>query len=347
MSSERKRTYRAIQMKEVTKSIEEGIGKLEIVELERAELGEDEVRVGVKASSLNFFDLLILVGKYQYKPEMPFVLGSEAAGEVLETGSKVTKWKIGEEVMVGMVSGGGTAEEIVVHENNLFHKPPQFSFAEAAALPVGFLTGYHGLVQRGDLRAGDYVLITGAAGGMGLSAVQIARRLGATVIAAASSQEKLDRALAAGAHFAVNYATEDLKQRVAEITDGHMADVIYEVVGGKVFKECVRCIASNGRLLVVGFAGGEIPMLPVNLVLIKGFQLVGVRSGAEMALSPLKAQQLWAEMIRLTSDHDRSLAPVTQCWSISDFHQAFLSVFERKIIGKATILWSSLPLAKL
>ena len=331
----------AIVLSKIAESIPEGIDSLELREAEKKSLAPTEVRIKVRAAALNFFDLLILVGKYQHRAELPHVPGSEAAGVICEVGSEAGPWRMGDEVMFLTQGGGGLQSHVVTDVTTphaLFPKPALFSFAEAAGFPVGFMTGYHGLVQRGHLKAGEVLLVTGAAGGMSLAAIQLGRALGATVVAAASSAGKLEQARRAGAHHVVNYQEESLKTRVEEITGGAMADVCYEVVGGKVFKECVRCMASNGRLLVVGFASGEIPSLPANLVLIKGFQLVGVRSGAEMLLNPDKAAELWAQMRLLT--RDRLLAPVVRQWPTEGFKDAFRSLWERRIIGKAIVLWN-------
>ena len=330
-----------IEMNKIASTILDGIEDLKLKHVELPGLGPYEVRIRVVASALNFFDLLILIGKYQHKPELPFIPGSEGAGVICQVGSAVSRWKVDDPVMFLTLSGGALSSHVVIDTqipHVIFAKPPAFSFQEAAGFPVGFLTGYHGLVQRGALSAGDHVLVTGAAGGMSVAAIQLAKRLGAVVIAAASSAEKLEVARQAGADFLVDYSTEDLKARVEEVTGGRMVDVCYEVVGGKVFKECVRCMASNGRLLVVGFASGEIPVLPANLVLVKGFQVVGVRSGAEMMLHPEKATELWEQMVTLTQNRD--LVPPCQEWPVHTFPSAFKSIYQRTIKGKAIINWS-------
>jgi NADPH:quinone reductase-like Zn-dependent oxidoreductase len=313
-------TYRAVQLVKLSKTQSDGIDLLELNSLPRPSLSSDEIRVRVHAAALNFFDLLMLQvscapcapcahcahcalrhawcalvltlarspvsqGKYQYRPPLPFTVGSEASGVIIEVGSAAAaKWKVGDAVIVGMTNGDSMAEEIVTQSDKAIKKPGHFTHAEAAGLPVGFFTNWHALVHRGKIQKGEFLLVTGAGGGMGLSAVQLGVALGCRVIAAASTEEKLSYAKKAGAHFCINYSNlKELKDKVSAATDGHMADVIYEVVGGDVFTECIRCIAGGGRLLVVGFASGKIPSVPANMILVKGFSVVGVRSGQEVS----------------------------------------------------------------
>jgi NADPH2:quinone reductase len=292
----------------------------------------------------------MLQGRYQYKPPLPFTVGSEAAGIVTEVGSDVTRWKVGDAVICGMTSGNAVASQIVVQEALLIRKPPHYTFAEAAGLPVAFFTNWHALVHRGQIKKGEVLLVTGAGGGMGLGAVQLGVQLGAIVIAAASSEAKCAQAKALGAHHTINYSTlSQLKDRVSEITEGRMANVCYEVVGGKVFTECVRCMAGGGRLLVVGFASGTIPSIPANLVLVKGFSLVGVRSGQEMLDHPELTAEMIAEMekIATSASKDRRLAPVTQCVPVDQFREAYNLILRKEVIGKACILWQPEEKAKL
>lgn len=225
----------------------------------------------------------MLQGRYQYRPALPFTAGSEASGVVVEVGSEVRDWKAGDEVVVGMSMGDALASEMTIPASRAIRKPPQLSHAEASALPVGFFTAYHALVHRGSARRGETLLVTGAGGGMGLAAVQLGVKLGLRVIAAASSEAKLDAARKAGAHHCIDYSNlKQLKSLVSGATGGSMANLVFEVVGGGVLRECIRCTASGGRVLVVGFAGGEIPAIPANLILVKGISLVGVRSGQEV-----------------------------------------------------------------
>jgi len=346
MSSPGTKSYRAVRLLRLEKTVEAGIAGLSLESLPReAELGPTEVRVRVVASALNYFDLLMLIGRYQLRPPLPFTVGSEAAGVVEQVGSDVRRFRVGDAVFTGMSGGNAVASEMVVQEGLLIHKPDQFSFAEAAGLPVAFFTNWHALVHRGELRKGETLLVTGAGGGMGLAAVQMGVQLGATVIAAASSEEKCAAARAAGAHHVVNYSdVKQLKARVSELTAGRMADVCYEVVGGDVFTECVRCLSGGGRLLVVGFASGTIPSVAMNLVLVKGISLIGVRSGQEMMDHP----ELTEEMIKgMEALKDRTLAPKVTTVPADDFRRAYELIRSKQIVGKAIILWQPDGKAKL
>jgi len=209
------------------------------------------------------------------------------------------------------------------------------SHIHASAVFVGFATAYNGLVQRGQLKPGETLLVTGAGGGMGAAAVQLGKVLGATVIAAASSQEKLDVAKSLGADHLVNYEKEDLKDAVGKITNNKFVDVIYEPVGGDIFEKCLKCVGDEGRLLVVGFASGKIPNIPANIPLIKGFSVVGVRSGESMRRHPEKAMEIASKMVEWTSQG--KLLPHIQVFDIERFRDAFKAVADRKVIGKAVI----------
>jgi len=347
-------TYEAVQLTHLSSSFDEGISGLELRTLARRELEPDEIRVRVHAAALNFFDLLMLQGKYQFKPSLPFTVGSEASGVIIEIGCNVKAFRVGDEVIAGMSNGDAMASEMIVHASRVIRKPRGWKHAEAAAFPVGFFTGYHALVHRGHLKAGEYLLVTGAGGGMGLSCVQLGVWLGAKVIALASTEAKCEAARRAGAHHTIMLShsspastLQTLKDQVSQITNGRMIDVCYDVVGGKAFmKELIRCMAGNGRLLVVGFASGEIPSIPANLVLVKGFSLVGVRSGHEMIEHP----ELAHEMIRVMngiSDNDRQLVPAVRTVAVDQFREAYRWIAEKKIIGKAVVLWQPEKKAKL
>jgi len=239
----------------------------------------DEVIINVKACGLNFPDTLIVQGKYQFKPEFPFSPGGEISGVVKEIGSEVKHLKVGDKVMYGSVFGG-FAEEVKAKSKDVFKMPPTMDFTTAASSMLTYGTSYHALVNRANLQSGETLLVLGAAGGVGTAAIQIAKALGATVIAAASTDEKLQFCKENGADFIINYSTEDLKNRVKELTNGKGVDVIYDPVGDKFSEPALRAIAWKGRYLVVGFAAGEIPKIPLNLVLLKGCQIIGVFWGA-------------------------------------------------------------------
>ena len=258
---------------------------LVIEEVPSVALGAGQVRVGVHACGVNFPDTLIIQDKYQFKPPLPFTPGGEVAGEVIEVGAGVTRLKVGDRV-IAMVGWGGFAEELVVEAERTMPVPRGMDLVTAAGFTMTYGTSYHALEQRARLRPGETLLVLGAAGGVGLAAVELGRLMGARVIAAASSAEKLALCREYGADETVNYDAESLKDRVKEMTGGQGADVIYDAVGGDYFDQAMRCINWNGRLLVVGFASGRIPQLPANLVLLKGCAVVGVFWGAFTAREP-------------------------------------------------------------
>ena len=256
-------------------------------EVDPPALDPDGVRIRVRAAGVNFPDLLIIEGRYQFKPDMPFAPGAEVAGEVVEVGAGVTRFAPGDRV-IGMTRWNGYAEEAVVPEERCLGLPAGMSFETGAGFPMTYGTSYHALVQRGRLQAGETLLVHGASGGVGTAAVDIGGCLGARVIASGGSDEKL-RAVAEryGVTDLVNYRTDPAwKVRVKALTGGAGADVIYDPVGGDIFEQSLRCINWDGRLLVVGFAGGAIPSVRANLVLLKGCQIVGVFWGAFVRRSP-------------------------------------------------------------
>jgi NADPH:quinone reductase len=234
-----------------------------------------EVVIAVKAASVNFPDVLIIQNKYQVKPPLPFSPGSELAGVVKEVGAGVQGFKPGDKVMA-FTTYGAFAEEVKTEATRLVPIPPSMSFTEAAAFLLTYGTTDHALRDRGALAAGETLLVLGAAGGVGLAAVEIGKALGARVIACASSEDKLAVCREHGADATINYASEDLRERVKALTEGRGADVIYDPVGGAYSEPAFRSIAWRGRHLVVGFAAGEIPKLPLNLALLKGAAVVGV-----------------------------------------------------------------------
>ncbi len=240
-------------------------------------LREGQVRIGVRAAGLNFSDALKVQGLHQVNVPPPFVPGSETAGVIIEAGPGVAPGRVGERVVgVGTKQGGGYAEELVLDARRAIGMPDAMSFVEGAAFPSVYGTALHAL-QRARLRSGETLLVLGAAGGAGLAAVQLGAILGARVIAAASTAAKRDLARSQGAHETVDYTACWLRDAVKDLTGGRGADVIYDPVGGDAFDEATHCIAWLGRILVIGFASGRVPSLPVNLALVKGFDLCGVR----------------------------------------------------------------------
>ncbi|HEX4339699.1 MAG TPA: NADPH:quinone oxidoreductase family protein [Polyangiaceae bacterium] len=251
--------------------------ELTVSEAPEPVLGDDQVLIDVHAAGCNFFDTLIVQGKYQEKPAFPFSPGGELAGVVRAVGARVEGTKVGERVMAH-VGHGGFAERAVASPAALHPIPDGMSFEAAAAFPIVYGTAYVSVVQRGAVRPGETVLVTAAAGGVGLAAVQIARAVGARVVALASG-DKLDVAREAGADVALDYRAENFVEKVREATSGRGVDVVIENVGGDVFDGCTRCIAWGGRLVVVGFASGRIPEIAVNRVMLKHISVVGVHFG--------------------------------------------------------------------
>src|SRR6187455_1778576 len=248
---------------------------LVVEELPSPKAGAGEVVVSVKAASLNFPDVLIIQNKYQFKPPLPFSPGSEMSGLVKEVGEGVKGYKPGDRV-IAFTTYGAFAEEVKVEASRLVPIPDGMDYNSAAAFMLTYGTSDHALRDRGALKAGETLLVLGAAGGVGLAAIDIGKALGARVIACASSEEKLAVCRSHGADAGINYATEDLRERIKVLTEGRGVDVVYDAVGGPYSEPAFRSLAWRGRLLVVGFAAGEIPKLPLNLALLKGASAVGV-----------------------------------------------------------------------
>ena len=278
--------------------LSDDIGSIELVEADLPPPGEGEVRLKLKACSINFPDLLMIQGKYQYKPDLPFSPGMEGSGIVTELGPGVDNVAVGDEVVAGL-RVGGFAEEVNAAAAACRPIPKGMDFVKAAAYPAAYLTAYVALVIRGNLKPGETLLVHGSAGGVGLAAVEVGKLLGATVIATSASDDKLKTVKERGADHVLN-VTKGFREQVKELTGGKGADVIYDPVGGYVFDESVRCIGWNGRLLVIGFTSGRIPSVPVNMPLIKGFSVVGVRAGEygrrdpEAGKENIKAIDSWA-----------------------------------------------------
>jgi len=296
------------------------------------ELGENDVLVSVKASGLNFPDVLIIQGKYQFQPDMPFIPGGECAGVVAAVGSGVTRWSVGDEVIQMGVSGA-FCEQLVVNEHALLPKPKALSMTEAAGIGVTYFTSYHALVQRANIQPGETLLVLGAAGGVGSTAVELGKALGAKVIAAASSDEKLELCKQLGADEVINYANEDLKERIKALTNGRGVDVVYDPVGGDFSEAAVRSMAWNGRFLVIGFASGPIPKIPLNLTLLKGCSIVGVFWGRFMAEEPevhkANVATLWEWF-----EAGKIKPVVTDTFPIEEYQAGYAAMMERRARGK-------------
>ena len=253
-------------------------------------IDNDEVLIQVNAAGVNFPDSLLVQGLYQMKPERPFIPGNEVAGIIVGLGKHVKHLTLGMRV-IGLSMLGGFAQYVSCKMTHVMPLPEAIPFDQAAGLITAHATAQHALVQRAHIQSGETILVTGAAGGTGIAAVQIAKKLGATVIAACSTQEKLDFAVAQGADFTINYTEQNIKEEVNRITHKRGVDVVYECVGGDIFDQCSKSMAWNGRLLVVGFAGGVIPKFPVNLALVKGYSVVGVFWGSFTMHEPKVFQQ--------------------------------------------------------
>ncbi len=296
------------------------------------ELGPNEVRLRVHAAGLNFPDVLIIQGKYQFQPDLPFVPGGECAGVVDAVGSAVTRWKVGDEV-VQMGIAGGFCDTLVVNEMGLLPKPASLSMTEAAGIGITYFTSYYALVQRANIQPGETLLVLGAAGGVGSTAVELGKALGAKVIAAASSDEKLELCKTLGADEVINYSNEDLKTRVKELTEGRGVDVVYDPVGGDFSEAALRCMAWEGRFLVIGFANGPIPSVPLNLTLLKGCQIVGVFWGRFMSEQP-EVHQNNVKTLWEWFDAGKIKPVVTDVFPIAEYQAGYAAMMERRAKGK-------------
>jgi len=316
----------------VCRALSADLDTLRFEDVELPALGANDARVRIRAASVNFPDLLMVEGKYQHKPELPFVVGNEFAGVVSAVGSGVTRFRVGERV-VGGGFGGAFAEETQVSEDRLRPIPGEVDFATAAAFTTAYLTAYVSLARRGGLQPGESLLVHGAAGGVGLAAVDLGLVLGATVIATASTEEKRSFLKEYGAHQVLPSA--GFREAVKELTEGG-ADVIYDPVGGDVFDESIRSIGFGGRLLVVGFASGRIPSVPANMPLIKGFSVVGVRAGEYGRKYPEHGRENIAAIDALLADG--KLRPhIGARFPLARAVDAMRMLRERRIVGKVAI----------
>ncbi len=298
--------------------------------------GPDEVLVETKAIGCNFPDILIVQGKYQVKPPLPFSPGHEIAGVVREVGAGVTRVRPGQRVLA-MLGWGGYAERAVAPAAHVFPIPDDMSFEEGAAFGLVFQTSYCALVARAALRRGEWLLVHGAAGGVGLAAVQLGRVLGARVIATAGTPEKLEVARQSGAEVLINYQVEDWVERVKAVTWGAGADVIYDPVGGDVFDGSTKCIAFEGRLLVIGFAGGRIPTLAANRILLKNISIVGVHWGLYQRRGSPLIDEWMASLLALYQA--KQVQPVVYgTYPLSDAAEALRVLAGRQSYGKIVLI---------
>jgi NADPH2:quinone reductase len=316
----------------VCREIAEDIGTLKLEDVTLPELKAGQVRVRIRAAAVNFPDILTVQGKYQHKPPLPFTPGSEAAGDVIAVGEGVTNVAVGDRVITGGL--GSYAEETQVPAMGLRKIPDGVGYAEAASFTVAYLTAYVALVRRGELQAGEWLLVHGAAGGVGLAAVDLGKVLGAKVIATASSEEKRAFLREYGADHVL--PSSGFREAVKEITGGRGADVIYDPVGGDVFDESTRCIAFNGRLLIIGFTSGRIPSININMPLIKQYSIMGVRAGEYGRQFPQKGAENMAAITQLLAD-GKIRPHVYKRFPLSQAVEAMHTLANRSVIGKTVI----------
>jgi NADPH2:quinone reductase len=307
---------------------------LRLERFESAPLASGQVRVAIRAAGINFPDVLMAAGQYQLKPDLPFTPGVEAAGDVVETNG-ADGVAIGDRVIVKM-RYGAYADEVVVAPTQLSPMPSTFDYAEAATFLAAHGTAYHGLIDRGKVQAGEVLLVHGAGGGVGLAAVEIGKLLGATVIAAASSEAKLEIAKSRGADHLVLYSREPFRDAVKRVTDGRGADVVYDPVGGPIFEESMRCIAWGARLLVIGFTGG-IGQARTNLLLIKGASVLGVRAGEAVRKDPALGEVRIAKLMEW-AEQGRIRPNVSHRMPLEDYAAAMQLLVDRKAIGKVALI---------
>ena len=312
------------------------VGHLALEEIASPTPGARQAVVTVKAAAVNFPDTLIVQGKYQIKPEMPFTPGAEFAGIVKAVGEGVTSVKPGDAVL-GVGVTGGFAEEALIDAAGLVPLPANADFAVAAALTMAYGTTIHALKDRARLAAGETMLVLGAGGGVGLAAVEIGKLMGAKVIAAASTDAKLDVCRARGADEVINYDREDLKERVRALTEGRGADVVYDPVGGAYTTAASRSVAWNGRYLVIGFAAGEIPHIPLNLPLLKGYSIVGVYWGAFAQREPRANAANMKQLMEWIATG--KLAPLISArYPLEQAVDALFAMMRREVAGKIVIV---------
>jgi NADPH2:quinone reductase len=308
---------------------------LKVQELPVPQPKSGEVLVDIMAAGVNFPDVLIIQNKYQVKPELPFTPGNELAGVVRAIGEGVEGFQKGDRVF-GFVQSGAFAEQLAVPASALIRMNAAMDFDAAAALTLTYGTSYHAVVDRAQLKAGETMLVLGAAGGVGLAAIEIAKAIGATVIAAASTDDKLAVCRAHGADECINYSSEDLRDGIKRVTGGKGPDVIYDPVGGAYSEAAFRSIAWRGRHLVIGFANGEIPKLPLNLALLKGASVVGVFWGDFVRREPQAHAAAMRELMQWLAE-GRIRPHVSATYSLADVPLALNDMASRKVTGKIVI----------
>ena len=294
-----------------------------------------QVRIEIKACGVNFPDLLMIAGKYQRQPPMPFSPGCEIAGNVIEIASDITEFKLGQRV-VATTGFGGMAEQVCVDARRVLVLPKTIDYVPAAGFLIAYGTASHALKQRAKLEAGEMLVVLGAAGGVGLAAVEIGKMMGASVIAAASTSDKLNLSAEYGADHLINYSNNSLKDGIRAITAGRGADVIYDPVGGELFEQCLRAIAWCGRILIIGFASGQISTVPANLPLLKGSSIVGVFWGRFTEQEPKTNAENTAELFQLLQQG--KLNPhISEIYPLERFAVALEVLATRRVKGKVIL----------
>lgn len=309
--------------------------QMALEEIAVPEPGPGEVRIRNRAAALNFYDILMIQGKYQVKPPLPFTPGSEVAGLVDATGPEVTTLSVGDRVQA-IASTGGFGEYSLAPADKTFRVPERMGFEEAAAMIVIYQTSYFALKNRTALKAGEWLLVHAAAGGVGLSATQIGKALGARVIGTAGSREKLDFCLSQGAERAISYRDDGWAEQVKKITGGRGADVIYDPVGGDIFDLSTKCIASEGRLLVIGFAGGRIPSIAANRILLKNISVIGCYWGGYLDHHPQFMSETQAELFKMY-EAGQINPVVSRTYPLAEAPQALRALAGRETYGKVVL----------
>ncbi|MGB3410844.1 MAG: NADPH:quinone oxidoreductase family protein [Microthrixaceae bacterium] len=309
---------------------------LVIEQLPSPECPDDRIRVHVWASGLNYVDALFVQGLYQLKPALPFIPGSEVAGEITEVGSNVTGWKVGDRVFAS-IGLGGFAGEVVVNPAQLIRIPDRLSYGQAATMTQSYATAWFALTRRISVQADDWMVVLGAAGGVGLAMIDVGRAIGAKVIAAASTDEKLQLCIERGAHGVIKYSEEDLKNRIRELTGGG-ADIVVDPIGGNQSEAALRGLTDGGRFLVVGFASGTIPNLPANQILLRNRNVVGVDWGSWAMTQPDLNEALLNEVVEAVDSGVLTPIEPTE-YPLSEVSTALRDLLERKLSGKACLTY--------
>ena len=313
----------------------------------RPEMGPRQVRIKVQAAGVSFATSLVVAGKYQRKPPLPFIPGTECSGYVTDVGSDVTDMQIGDRVCA-VLDWGGQAEEAVAHSSNVFKIPNSLPFNEAICFTNSYLTSYAALVWPHLLQVKEdqFVLVHGAAGGVGIAAIEISKIKGATVIATVGSEDKRKIAEGHGADFTINYNDGGFRERVLELTDNLGANIVYDPVGGDVFLESLRCIAPEGKIMPVGFAAGSIQQIPANILLVKNITVVGLNLGYYFGWSPIDMREHFSEQMKESMAElfkwqtAELIRPrVSHCFPIQQFQEAMETVLSRKALGRVALVF--------